>query len=125
VRNVVLEMVLLKAKLRGVDFERCGQQPANVAHRLFALAKADEIQNLGWIGESILNFLHEIGVAILTDSDVVNVRNPCAYGIETGFDGQRGETAEVLAAIEALFGDGEDHLTVMHDCRGGIGVKHV
>jgi hypothetical protein len=56
---------------------------------------------------------------------VVNVRNLCAYGIETGFDGQRGETTEMLAAIEALLRDGKDYFTVMHDRRGGIGVKHI
>jgi hypothetical protein len=56
---------------------------------------------------------------------VVNVRNFGAYGLETGFDRQRGETAEVLAAIEAFFGDGEDHFAVMHDRRGGVGMKHV
>ena len=123
--DVVLEMVLAEPKLRGVDFERCGQQRANVTHRLFALAETDEIQNLRWVGESVLDFLREIRVAILADSDVVNIRNLCAYGVETRLDSKRGETAEVLVAIEALFGDGEDHFTVMHDRRRGVGMKHV
>jgi hypothetical protein len=118
-------VVLLKPKLRQVDFEGFGQQGSYVAHRFFALAETDEVQNLGWVGESILNFFGEISVAILADGNVVNVGNLRAYGIETRLDSKRGETAEVLAAIEALLGDREDYLTVMHDGRRGVGVKHV
>jgi hypothetical protein len=125
VRDVVLEVVLLKTKLPGIDFERVAQQGTNVAHRLLALAEADEVQNPGWIGESVLDFLCEIRLAILTDRDVVDVRNLCADRVETRLDRERGETAEVLATIEALLGDGEGHFTIMHDRRRGIGMKHV
>ena len=75
VGDVVFEMVLLKTELRGIDIKRLGQQRTHVAHRLFALAKTNEVQNLGRIGEGVLNFLRKVRVAVLANGYVFHIRN--------------------------------------------------
>ena len=73
----------------------------------------------------IADLLRQVRVAILAYGNVADVGNLCTHCIQTRFDRKRGETAEVLTAIQALLGDGKDHFTVMHDRRGSIGMKHV
>jgi hypothetical protein len=125
VRDVVFEMVLLKVKLGGVNFERLRQQRTQIPHFFFALAEANEIQNLGGIRKRVLNFFRKIGVAVLAHGDVVDVRNLCADGIETRFDRQRGEAGVVLAAVQTFFGNGKSYFAIVENRRGGVGMKHV
>src|SRR5439155_2203047 len=92
---------------------------------MLALATANDVRDVRGIGEPVLNFLRQVRVAILSNSDVSQVRNPCASCIEAGFHCQRRETAEVLVAVETLLGNSEDDFTILHDGRRGIGVKQV
>ena len=125
VRDVMFEMMFLKAKLRRLDVERLAQKGAHVAHGLLALAKADEVQDLRRVSERVLNFPGKVRIAVLPDSDVIHVRNLCAGCIEASLHRQRRETAEVLVAVEALFCNRENDFTIQHDGRRGVGVKHV
>jgi hypothetical protein len=48
-----------------------------------------------------------------------------ADGIQARLDSQRRETGIVLRPVEALFCDGKDNFSILHDGIGGVGVKHV
>src|SRR5579863_1033314 len=83
VGDVVLDVVLLKAKLRGVGVEGSGKEGANVAHGFLALAKPDKVQNLRRPGQSILHFFRKIGVAVLSDGHVIDVADFRSNRVET------------------------------------------
>src|SRR5690242_6500026 len=102
VRDVMFEVVLLKSQLRNIRIEGLRQQRPYVAHSLFPLTKADEIQNLGRVRKRILNFLREIRIAILTNGHVLDIRDLCAHRIQAGFDCQSRESAEMLMTVEPL-----------------------
>src|SRR5439155_335150 len=108
-RNVVLEVMLLKTELRRINVKRGGNQRAHVAHCFLVLAKADEIQNLGGIRKRVLDLSGEVGIAVLTDGDVINIRHLCARGVEAGFNGERRKAGIVLDPIQALFGNGKNY----------------
>src|SRR5580658_4673936 len=118
-------MVLLKTQLRGVGVERLDQQRSHITHGLFALAETNKIQNLGRIGERVLNFLREVRVAVLTNGYMFNIGNLRANCIQARSDRERRESAEVFMAVQPLLSNGELHFTIENERRGGIGVKHV
>src|SRR5579863_5948965 len=122
---MMLDVVLLKRKCCGIDVEGLGNQSSHVAHRLLTLAQADEVQNPGGIGEGVLDFLGEVGIAILTYSHVVDICDLGADEVKASLNRKRGKTRIVLYAVQALFGDGEYDLTILHQCRRGVAVKHV
>src|SRR5450432_1827098 len=121
----MLEMMFLESHGLRRDIECLGQERSHIAHRFFTLAKLDEIQNFGRIDESILNFFRQVGVAVLTDSNVVDIADLRADRIQTGLYSQGRETCKMLDTIQTLFSDGENDLAVLNDRRGCIGVKHV
>src|SRR5579862_1819857 len=103
-RYVLFKVMLLKTQLRHVDIERFRQQRTNVANGLFALTKTNKVQNFGWIGDRILNFLHQICVAVLTNGNMLNIGNLYTNRIETRSYGQHRKTTKVLVAIQPLLG---------------------
>src|SRR5580692_12807348 len=121
----MLDVMLLERKCCGIDVEGLSNQGSHVAHRLLTLAQADEIQNPGGIGEGVLNFFGEIRIAVLTYSHVVDICDLGADEVEASFNRKRGKTGIVLYAVQALFGDSENHLAILHQCRRGVAVKHV
>src|SRR5437868_7857200 len=122
VGDVMFEMVFLKFKLLRADVESRGQQRAYVAHRLFALPQTDKVQNLRRITDRILNFPDQIGVAVLTDRHMLDVRDLRPNCIQTGFYGQSRKSPKVFASVEPLFRNGKLKFTVEHDgCGGEIG----
>ncbi len=72
-----------------------------------------------------MNLLRQIGVAILTDGYVLDIRNLGAHCVEACFDRQRGKSAEVFMAVQTLLGNGELHFAIEHDRCRSIGVKHI
>ena len=72
-----------------------------------------------------MNFLGEVRIAVLTYSHVVDICNLRADEIQASFNRERGKTGIVLYAVQALFGNSEYHLAILHQCRRGIAVKHV
>src|SRR5438876_10249450 len=124
-RNVVLEVMLLKTELRRINVKRGGNQRAHVAHCFLVLAKADEIQNLGGIRKRVLNFPGEVGIAILTDCDMINICDLCAGGVEAGFNGERRKAGIVLDPIQALFGNGKNYFAILNDGGGGVRMEDI
>ena len=92
VSHVVLEVMLLKAQLGCINIERLGQQRPYISHGLLALAQANEIQDLCWIRQRILHFFGQVGIAVLPHRYVIDIRNPRAHRIQTGFNRQAQET---------------------------------
>src|SRR2546425_12377652 len=109
-RNVVLEVMLLKTELRRINVKRGGNQRAHVAHCFLVLAQTDEIQNLGGVRKRVLDLSREVGIAVLTDRDVINICDRCADGVEAGFNGERSEAGVGLDAIQAVFGNWKEDL---------------
>lgn len=91
----------------------------------FALALANEVQNLRRIGQRVLNLLCKIGVAILTDRDVVDIGHLHTGSVQTGFDSKRRKSRVVLDPVQALFRDGEDNFSILYQGSGSVCVKHV
>src|SRR5208283_3030293 len=125
VSEVVLDVMFLKVELLRIEVKGMREQQAHIAQGLFALAHFDEVQNFGGIGERVLYFLGEIGIAILADCYVLDVGELRAYGVQTGLHSQGRETAVVLVAIEAFLGYGKKNLSIFDDGRRCVGVKHV
>ncbi len=125
VGDVVFEVMLLKAKFRGINFESRREQRAHVAHGFLALAEANEVQNLGGVGQRVLNFLCQIRIAVLPDGHVVDVSNLRADRIQALFDRERGETAEMFVTVQTLLSNSEFDFAIEHDRRRGVGMKHV
>jgi hypothetical protein len=121
----MFEVMLFEAELAGLDIKRPHQQGAHIAHRLFALSHANEIQNLVRICQGILHFLGEVSIAILADRDVLNVRNSRSHRIQAGFNGKRGKTSIVLLPIQPFFGNRENDFPILHDGSRGVGMKHI
>src|SRR5580700_1899281 len=121
----MLDVVLLESKRFGIDLESLGNQRRHVAHRLLTTAQADEVQNPGGIGEGVLNFLSEVRVAVLTYSHVVDVCDLGTDKVQASLNRKRGKTRIVLDAVQALFGNGEYDLAILHQCSRGVTVKHV
>ena len=69
--DVMLQMMFLELQCRDIHIERLRQQCAHIAHRFFSLPHLYEIQNLGWIRQRVLNFLGEVGVAVLSDRNML------------------------------------------------------
>src|SRR5205823_8233088 len=65
-RDMVLDMVLPEVQFAGLACKRGRQQTAHIAHRLLALTEANEIQEFGWVCQSVLDFPRQVRVAILT-----------------------------------------------------------
>lgn len=56
VREVMLDMVLLKVQHFRIEFERLRKQQAHVPHGFLALPHFDEVQDFGRIRQCVLNF---------------------------------------------------------------------
>ena len=61
--------------------------------RLFALAQADEVQDLRRIGERVLDFFRQVGVAVLADRDMIDISNLRADRIQTALTASAGKPA--------------------------------
>src|SRR6202035_4688142 len=123
--NVMLEMMFLETQRLRIDIERLRHERTHIAQQLLALSQTNEVQNFRGITQSIPNFPRKVGIAVLADRHMINIGNLCPSEIQASFDRKRRKSREVLDAIEALFGNGEDDLAVLHQRRRGVRVKHV
>jgi hypothetical protein len=112
VGDVMFEVMLLKAELRGINVESFPEKRAHVTHGFFALAEANEVQDLRRVRECVLNLLGEIGVAVLADGYMLDVGNLCADGVKARFNGKCGKAAKMFVTVQTLLGDSEFHLAV-------------
>ena len=111
----MLDMVFLKAQQSGINIKRIGKKRANVTRRLLPLTQPDKIQNLGRIRECVLDFLGQIGIAVLSDRDMIDIGDLRAHRIEAGFNRERRKAAVMFAPVETLFRDREHHFPVLHN----------
>src|SRR5580698_3168942 len=124
-RDVVFEVMFAEAKRFRIDAECLGDQPSHVAHRLLTLTQADEVENLDGIRQRVLNFFRQVRIAILAYRHVIDIGNLRANEVEAGFNRERRKTSVVLNAVQALFGNRENNLAVLHQCSRRVRVKHV
>ena len=101
------------------------KQRTHVAHRLLALPQADEIQNLGGIGQRILHLFGQVGIAVLAHRHVIYIGDLGAHRIQASLDRQRRKSRVVLDPVETFFGDREYDFSILHDGSRGVRVKHV
>src|SRR5579862_382099 len=125
VGDVVLEVVLLKTKLSGVNIKGLRQKRAHVAYGFFPLAESNEIQNFGRIRKRVPNLLREIRIAVLANSHMFDIRDLRAHGIEACLNRECRKTTEMFMPVKTLLRNGEFHFAIKHDRRGGVGMKHV
>jgi hypothetical protein len=124
-RDVMLKMMLLELERAEIDIEGACDKATNIAHLLFTAAQLDEVQNLGGIGQRVLNFPGKVGIAVLPHSHMIDVRDLRTGGIQTCFHRERWESSVVLDTVESLFRNREKDLAILHDRSGGIRVEHV
>src|SRR5258708_3961469 len=64
-------------------------------------------------------------IAVLPYRHMFNIRNSSADRVQARFNGERRESAEMLAAVEALLHDGQFNLPLHHDPRRHLGMEKV
>src|SRR5450755_1280261 len=99
VGDVVLEVMLLKTKLRGIDIQGLQQKGAHIAHGFFALAKTNKVQNLGRIRKRVLYFPGQVRVAVLADRYVFDVRDFGSNGFEARLHRECGKPPKCLRRL--------------------------
>src|SRR5260370_21457846 len=125
VSDMMFEVMLLKTELCGIDVEGLQQKRAHIAHSLFALAEANEVQDLGRVGERVLNLLCEIRVAVLADGHMLDIGNLRPDRIQTGLDRESGKSAEVFMAGWAVRRHSGLQLSLDPTPPAGAGAQHI
>ena len=69
--------------------------------------------------------MRKIGIAVLTHSHMLDIRNARSNRIQTSSDSQRREAAKMLLPIQTLFRNGKNNFSVLHDGGRCVGVEHV